>query len=137
MHDATSYAAKIGGPCASQDHGAEWVHEMLGVASHAQLHVGLDPEAGIEAYVNHGRWIAECPDCHGAQLACRTDPRFMCNECGNVAVGKLWRPVIWPANAQGIENLLQGRPTANQNWYPDESKTGLAIENLMRMGRIK
>lgn len=130
--DASAYAVS-GIPAAR---GAEWIHHQLR-SSAAPLNAATDPEATVPAYVNHGRWVVDCPDCRNAQLACRTDHRFMCNECGNIAVGKLWRPVIWPANARGIEAMLQNRPSVNQNWYPEESKTGLAIENLMRMGRIK
>lgn len=117
--------------------GAEWVHHNLPGRSHTPLNVGLNPDAPISVYANHGRWIVECPDCRNAQLACKTDLRFLCDQCGNVAAGKLWRPVVWPPDVNGIENLLKNRPVENQNWYPPESKTGLAIENLMRMGRIK
>lgn len=117
--------------------GAEWIHHALGVPTAARLNVGIAKDAPVEVYVNHGRWVVECPDCNGAQLACRTDPRFMCNECGNVVCGNLWRPVVWPPNSTSIDSMLQNRPVRNQHWYPAESKTGLAIENLMHMGRIK
>lgn len=134
MIDATAHDPH-GIPC---ERGAEWVHYNLGPGrSHTPLNVGINPEAAVPAYVNHGRWVVDCPDCRNAQLACKTDPRFMCNECGNVAVGSLWRPVIWPANVQGVESMLQNRPVENQNWEPAQSKVGLAIENLMHGGRIK
>lgn len=134
MRDATSYAPH-GIPAA---HGAEWIHYNLGPGhSHSPLNVGTNPDATIQAYLNWGRWVVDCPDCRNAQLACRTDPRFMCNECGNVASGKLWRPVEWPPNVQAIETLLQNRPVENQNWTPSESRVGLAIENLTHTGRIK
>lgn len=136
MQDATAYAAKLRGP-GSDKRGAEWVHHMLGPASLAPLNVGVNPEATVPAYVNHGRWVVDCPDCRNAQLACRTDKRFMCNECGNIAVGKLWRPVEWPPNVQGIESMLENRPLVNQNWVPDETPVNLAIENLERTGKIR
>lgn len=137
VQDASAYAVRVHGHVAKPERGAEWVHQMLGVASHAQLDADTDPTTSIYAYVNHGRWIAECPDCRAAQLACKTDPRFLCHECGNVAVGKLWRSVVWPSNVIGIENQLAGRPVENQNWEPGESRVSLAIDNLMNMGRIK
>lgn len=130
--DASAYAVS-GIPAAR---GAEWIHHQLR-SSTAPLSAATDPESGVPAYVNHGRWVVDCPDCRNAQLACRTDHRFMCNECGNVAVGNLWRPVIWPANAQKIESLLENRPRENQNWEPDESRVSLATQNLMNMGKIK
>lgn len=139
MQDASAYTGKIMGHPAKDTRGAMWVHQMLGVATHAQLDADTnpDPATEINAYVNHGRWIAECPDCCNAQLACKTDPRFLCNECGNVAVGKLWRTVLFPPNTTGIEALLQNRPVANQNWVPGETPAQLATDNLMIMGVIQ
>lgn len=136
LQDATAYATKVHGPRA-ENRGAEWVHQMMGPKSLAPLSAAVDPEATIHAYVNHGRWIAECPDCRNAQLACRTDKRFLCNECGNIAVGGLWRPVEWPANVQAVENLLENRPLVNQNWAPGEDMEILAIENLEQTGKVK
>ena len=86
------------------------------------------PEPPLKVYVNYGRWIAECPDCHGAQLACHEDPRFMCNECGNVAAGNLWRALEWPADRPGIEAVLTARPERNQNWLPGETVEDLIAE---------
>lgn len=109
--------------------GAEWVHHMLR-DSNVNLNTATAPDAAaIQAYVNNGRWIAECPDCQNAQLACRTDKRFLCNECGNVVVGGLWRPVVWPLDLQGIESVLEKRPLENQNWVPGETVADLAADN--------
>lgn len=81
----------------------------------------------VEVYANHGRWVVECPTCHGAQLAHRADRRFMCNYCGNAEVGGLWRPVSWPSDHEAIEHELGQRPdAANQNWIP-----GQALEDLV------
>ena len=132
MQDATAYGVS-GIPAAR---GAEWVHHSLR-RSLAPLSAATHPEATIPAYVNHGRWVADCPDCNNAQLACKTDHRFLCDECGNVVIGRLWRPVEWPADVQRIENLLTERPVANQNWVPGENLPLLAIDNLENMGRIK
>lgn len=140
MQDATGYlkAKGLRPVHGVPDHrGAEWAHHALGAASVAQLNAATDPEATVPAYVNEGRWVVDCPDCNNAQLACRTDHRFMCNECGNLAIGRLWRPVRWPAEVHRIEPLLAGRPARNQNWIPGEVVELLAIENLENMGRIK
>jgi len=119
------------------ERGAEWVHYNLPARSRTPLNVGVNPEATVPAYLNHARWVVDCPDCHNAQLACRTDHRFLCNECGNIAVGKLWRPVEWPNNVAAIESMLNGRPRENQNWEPGEQVVMLAIDNLTHTGRIK
>lgn len=130
--DASAYAVS-GIP---ETRGAEWIHYQLRMAG-APLAAGTDPEAAVPVRVNQGRWIVDCPDCTNAQLACRTDLRFLCNDCGNVAVGRLWRPVIWPANSASIEAMLEGRPRQYQNWEPGEPLASLAMENLQNTGRIK
>lgn len=86
----------------------------------------------IVAYVNDGRWVVDCPDCGGAQLASRTDRRFMCNECANIAIGGLWRPVVWPSakTERGIEEALGARPARNAHWSPLESVADLVAENV-------
>jgi hypothetical protein len=87
------------------------------------------PEPPLKVYLNHGRWIAECPDCHGAQLACFDDQRFMCNECGNVAVGNLWRAIEWPTNRSAIEDAVISRQEKNQNWLPGQTPDDLKQES--------
>src|SRR5687767_417899 len=67
------------------------------------------PEIAINVYANHGRWIVECPDCSEAQMACATDYRFMCNQCANVAVEGMWRPVVWPEEHAEIDAVLTER----------------------------
>ena len=87
----------------------------------------------IDVYANHGRWIAECPDCHDAQLAVRDDPRYMCNECGNASIGGVWRPVNWPKDVAAIEALLDVRPLSHaRNWAPGEKPKDLQRENRER-----
>jgi hypothetical protein len=57
----------------------------------------------IVAYVNHGRWVAECPDCAGAQLVSELERRFWCLNCGNAAVNFAWRHVRMPQKRTAIE----------------------------------
>lgn len=126
MKDATELARPGIPPC----RGAEWVHDYLR-DSKAQLGAETHPTATTPAYVNHGRWVVDCPDCNNAQLACRTDHRFLCNECGNIVVGGLWRVVVWPTKADAIEQTLSSRPLANQNWNPGQTITDLKAEQVI------
>lgn len=83
----------------------------------------------VEVYVNHGRWIAECPDCHGAQVASRTDARFFCVDCLNAWCGGKWLRIAWPRDTDAIESVLLRRETHHRNWTPEESVTDLVAEN--------
>ncbi|HEY2086382.1 MAG TPA: hypothetical protein VGH54_10220 [Mycobacterium sp.] len=83
----------------------------------------------ILVFANEGRWIAECPDCHAAQLACATDLRFMCHCCGNGALEGCWRPIKWPGNRAALERALSSRPTTNRNWLPGETVALIRAEN--------
>lgn len=86
------------------------------------------PEIAVSVYANHGRWVVECPDCSGAQMASPDDPRFMCTICANVAVEGMWRPVTWPTEAVAIDDVLSARPLLNRNWIPGETLDDLAAE---------
>lgn len=66
------------------------------------------------AYVNFGRWIADCPiDCGSAKQLQPGEAMFHCVECGHVA------NIEWPANADAIWDALNERPAKrNRNWFP-------------------
>lgn len=114
------------------ERGAEWVPRLTWVSPEPiekAMRARTAPRpASVPAEVNEARWVVQCPDCGGAQLACRSDRRFMCNECGNVAIGGLWRPVDWPAEAEAIEAELAQRPEANQHWRAGETLEQLRDE---------
>jgi hypothetical protein len=78
----------------------------------------------IYARVNHGRWLADCPVCRGAELVTEGEP-FLCGSCG--ALGK----VTWPKDTTKIETLLEVRPRDNQNWDFEPVKV-LDAENKER-----
>lgn len=81
-----------------------------------------DEGGQVLAYVNLGRWVADCP-CGGAELV-GAEP-MICGSCGTVS------EVIWPDNYNQLERLLQVRPPNNQNWTPGEPETQLEEENIM------
>jgi len=112
--------------------GAEWCPSTKGLWAAPMPFDPAAPTSGepIFVYANQGRWIAECPDCRGAQMACATDLRFMCHCCGNIGNSGHWRPLMWPRNVARIEKILHYRPLYNQNWVPGETVTYLVAENL-------
>jgi hypothetical protein len=131
MRDATHYAPP---GARSAAHGAEWCPSNPALwTAPVPFDPGV-PVAGepIEVFANEGRWIAQCPDraCRSAQLACKTDPRFMCHECANRENAGKWLPLKWPRNVGKIEALLAKRVVVNQNWLPGETLKDLLADNL-------
>lgn len=70
--------------------------------------------ARARAYVNHGRWVADCPAECGCAL--RLDPQqasFACPECYTIT------EIEWPDNPDAIWQALLERPKVrNRNWFP-------------------
>src|SRR3989304_8862424 len=66
----------------------------------------------VQARANHGRWIADCPECAGAELVSFDNPVFFCCECRNAAAEHDLLPVLLPepAKRREIEAALVARP---------------------------
>lgn len=86
---------------------------------------GMKPQDGdgnVWAYVNHGRWVADCP-CGGAELIREGQP-LLCGSCAHK------REVVWPPDIEDIEAVLEQRKDrSTQNWQPNETVASLATEN--------
>jgi hypothetical protein len=63
----------------------------------------------VKARVDFGRWIADCPDCNGAEYVNPGDP-FYCLSCGNVTLEGFGREVIFPKDMEQIGAELMNRP---------------------------
>lgn len=133
MRDASHYAPAAPGIPASQ--GAAWAPALFWQApvSFADSGRGIALAEPLPVTANHGRWVVECPDCAGAQLACATDHRFLCNYCGNTAVDGAWRRIAWPQDRNEIEEALAVRPQPNRNWSPAQTVADLLAENAAEM----
>lgn len=67
------------------------------------------------AYVNHGRWVADCtrPYCSGAEALTPKQLAFHCSNCHQLD------EITWPHNADEIFEVLAERPVPQtRNWYP-------------------
>lgn len=67
------------------------------------------------AYVNHGRWCADCPRPHCANAEGLTSRQAMmhCSNCRAVV------DVVWPADPDSIWEALAVRPVPQtRNWAP-------------------
>jgi hypothetical protein len=92
----------------------------------------LARDAAVVAFVNDGRWLAECP-CGAAQLVSQSDRRYFCVDCMNQYAGGRWVRVAWPddVTVEAIEALLVRRPFPDtRNWLPHETITDLFVENV-------
>lgn len=79
----------------------------------------------VVAYVNHGRWVADCP-CAGAEVV-SPGVDMRCGSCGMTS------PVKFPkkADQDRINGLLEKRPPMNQNWR-GENVADLLGENIAK-----
>lgn len=89
----------------------------------------LEAEDSIPAYVNEGRWVADCPACNGGMATSPEHAHSFCADCGTIyAVEHPPAGLIRQA-----ENVLQHRQPRNRNWLPDrEDIPDLQAENVLR-----
>lgn len=93
--------------------------------------VTLKENAGeVEAYVNGGRWVANCPNCNGG-IACDPDiSEGCCTDCGFVYTVAFPHP----NTVRGAETvLLKREDLQNMNWLPHKEEiSDLKAENASR-----
>jgi hypothetical protein len=91
-----------------------------------RIRVSESTEA-IEARIDHGRWIVECP-CGAGNAVDVAAKIALCFGCGTAHLN-----VRLPEQrtARAIERALLARPhVKTRNWQPDESVDDLMNENL-------
>lgn len=117
-------------------HSFEARHGQIRQQAQQRLRVtvpGLDVACAgepVPARIDANRWIVDCPDCGSAEFAFVDDPRFLCTNCLNAAVGGACRPVRFPRNREAIEATLLRRPVPRtREWRPGESVADLARQN--------
>lgn len=71
----------------------------------------------LYAQINHGRWVACCPECNSAQITTPADPRMYCVECLSG-----WFVVVFPTDTTAAERSIEQQPVREQNWWhPDDT----------------
>jgi len=87
------------------------------------------PGLKIEAQINHGRWIVDCPFCKGAEYLWEGMKLFLCVSCLNNDT-RLPIRVEVPKNKSAIEKILLERENPEtRNWMPGETLADLKREN--------
>lgn len=80
-------------------------------------------EATLDAYISHGRWVADC-FCGGGIVASPELVEAACTDCATVF------PIRFPEARPEIEQALLARPEEkNRNWRPGESIDQIQAEN--------
>ncbi len=80
--------------------------------------------SNARAYVNFGRWIADCPlGCGGAQQLEPNQTSFFCSPpagCGHMST------VEWPSSPDSIWDALMERPMPKtRNWFPEDHELAI------------
>ena len=103
------------------------VSEELLRRRHAAL--SSDRTDTVVAYINHGRWVADCAKCPGAERVDPDDDFFACLSCG--VVSDTTFPTAKERDA--IEKALCLRSLdVTRNWLPGESVESLTTETAER-----
>jgi hypothetical protein len=70
------------------------------------------------AYVNHGRWIADCPRPY-CNNAFGLEPRQPIFRCAGMGGCQVVASIQWPSDADEIIEALSKRPVpGTRNWFP-------------------
>ncbi len=88
----------------------------------------------LDARIEYGRWIVDCPNCGNAEFAFE-DKLFFCSLCHNSNINGQVRKVKMPKERTGIENVLGTRCIVNRHWKDTETIKDLESENT-KMGVI-
>lgn len=81
----------------------------------------------LEARLNHGRWLINCPECNGAELY-HGEPTFKCQNPGCPEYLKE-KPAAVTKLKNEIDALVKNRRRENMNWNIGESLEQLKREN--------
>lgn len=104
---------------------------LLWLARRNRLLVRPAPLGTVSAYLNWGRWVADCPFCRGAEVVGKQSKLFFCLSCGMIENGHHTMAVRFPEDIAEIEAALADEPVARQNWQAT-GNMGLAAAERQR-----
>lgn len=88
------------------------------------------------AYVNHGRWVCDCPACNAGWLVRPEAPQSLFDAKGRPYERcRCGTPIAvqFPAEKAAIDAALaERRLDVNRNWYPHETVIDLLAQTLER-----
>lgn len=119
--------------------GCDWATYWQGPSRQdaARLGIAIPPPDAVApappavARLNKNRWLANCPDCSGAEYVWLEQLLFLCQSCWNETIGHQWRRVTLPRNLAAIERLVSHRRLEHRNWEPGETLGDLRRDNRL------
>lgn len=108
----------------------EYIEIAMAAARAAQRGALVISPRQLIAYVNDGRWIADCPHCRAGMML---DPEWTRFPCLGAGCYRLYSDVLWPPNVRAIEEALYRRPMRNQHWGTERGTKrdpGLPVETV-------
>lgn len=127
--EAEAHTWAMGGPDGIRALRRGVLPETIGTPD--QISLTADPAL---ARVDAGWWIADCPNprCNSAMALVRGARGFLCADCFNADIGRLYRALVWPeaAEIRAIERELLKRPELLfMHWRP-----GVTVAELAEAG---
>jgi hypothetical protein len=91
----------------------------------------VDRDSVVKMYVNHDRWVGDCPHCNGGVTGIPGVANVTCLDCGR-KMGARWPRV----DLAEVERILSYREEMQRNMDPDQTLNDLKAENVTRGVRI-
>lgn len=108
-----------------------WIIYLSGINPRFKMPpINMPIHGNVRARIDSSRWIVDCPFCGSAQDPSRREPLFWCVECGMRQNDGAAITVVFPPDADRIEQVLMQRHNfKHRNWNPGETLQDLMIEN--------
>ncbi len=91
----------------------------------------------VNATINQGRWIAECPaGCGNAIVVSQAFPYYICVDCGSDENDGNWYNVIFPRTKKAIETELLKRSAKKPFWADTRNWTTESLATLREENRV-
>jgi len=87
-----------------------------------RIDMEADKAHPVYAEIDHGRWLAVCDVCGGAEYVDPQEPIFFCQACGNARFEGRVRHVVFPRARRRIERELLKKPVNERQWRREVKK---------------
>jgi hypothetical protein len=117
-------------------HGCETVPEVIAYWDsflERSGRVRVMDQRELTPYINHSRWLADCPECNGGMACWEANPYACCLDCGHQF------SIRWQEGGERAAaiRLLAGYPDRHRNWDPRVGETveSLRVRHIVMAGK--